>query len=80
MRRLYPQLEGRLPDYHLWKTNTIGASSCQSVPRESWSVAQREPHNWAELRHALFKMNGEFARFEKYDGSSHNWEAAPQRQ
>jgi dipeptidyl aminopeptidase/acylaminoacyl peptidase len=41
-------------------------------------VAPREGHQWAELRHLLFKANTELEWFEKYArGRSYTWEKAP---
>ncbi len=41
-------------------------------------VAPREPHEWRELRHQLFKMNAELEWFEKYAlGRTYAWEKAP---
>ena len=41
-------------------------------------VAPREPHQWGELRHLLFKANVELEWFEKYAmGRSYTWETAP---
>jgi dipeptidyl aminopeptidase/acylaminoacyl peptidase len=49
----------------------------QGVPTHLY-VAPREPHGWQELRHELFKMNAEFAWFEKYArGRTFAWEQAP---
>ncbi len=41
-------------------------------------VAPREQHGWRELRHQLYKMNVEFAWFEKYvNGRDFQWIQAP---
>src|SRR5476649_316392 len=41
-------------------------------------VAPREPHNWGEQRHLLFKANTELEWFEKYlNGRAYVWEKAP---
>ncbi len=41
-------------------------------------VAPREGHQWAELRHQLFKANAELEWFEKYVmGRAYTWERAP---
>jgi dipeptidyl aminopeptidase/acylaminoacyl peptidase len=49
----------------------------QGVPTALY-VAPREPHNWVELRHRLFKMNVELEWFEKYAGArEYVWEKAP---
>ena len=42
-------------------------------------VAPREGHQWAELRHLVFKAITESEWFEKYAmGRSYTWEKAPQ--
>jgi dipeptidyl aminopeptidase/acylaminoacyl peptidase len=42
------------------------------------SIAPREPHQWGELRHLLFKANTELEWFERYAmGRTHVWEKAP---
>ena len=47
------------------------------VPTRLW-IAPREPHQWGELRHLLFKANLELEWFEKYAmGRSYEWEKAP---
>jgi dipeptidyl aminopeptidase/acylaminoacyl peptidase len=41
-------------------------------------VAPREGHQWAELRHQLFKANAELEWFERHlMGRAHAWEVAP---
>jgi dipeptidyl aminopeptidase/acylaminoacyl peptidase len=41
-------------------------------------VAEREGHQWSELRHKLFKANAELEWFEKYAmGRNYVWEKAP---
>jgi dipeptidyl aminopeptidase/acylaminoacyl peptidase len=41
-------------------------------------IAPREPHQWGELRHQLFKANVELEWFERYvTGRTHTWERAP---
>ena len=41
-------------------------------------IAPREPHNFGELRHRLFKMNAELEWFEKYAmGREYTWETTP---
>jgi dipeptidyl aminopeptidase/acylaminoacyl peptidase len=41
-------------------------------------IAPREPHNWGDLRHQLFKANTELEWFEKYAmGRPYVWEKAP---
>ena len=41
-------------------------------------VAEREGHQWGELRHKLFKANAELEWFEKYAmGRNYVWEKAP---
>ena len=43
-------------------------------------VAPREQHGWRELRHQLFKMNAEFAWFEKYlNKRTFEWIQAPKK-
>jgi len=47
------------------------------VPTRLW-IAPREPHQWGELRHLLFKANAELEWFEKYAmGRAYDWEKAP---
>jgi dipeptidyl aminopeptidase/acylaminoacyl peptidase len=47
------------------------------VPTKLW-IAPREPHQWGELRHLLFKANIELEWFEKYVmGRVYVWEKAP---
>ena len=47
------------------------------VPTRLW-IAPREPHQWGELRHLLFKANTELEWFEKYAmGRTYVWEKAP---
>jgi dipeptidyl aminopeptidase/acylaminoacyl peptidase len=47
------------------------------VPTRLW-IAPREPHQWGELRHLLFKANIELEWFEKYAmGRTYAWEKAP---
>src|SRR5947207_3372948 len=47
------------------------------VPTRLW-IAPREPHQWGELRHLMFKANLELEWFEKYAmGRSYEWEKAP---
>jgi dipeptidyl aminopeptidase/acylaminoacyl peptidase len=42
-------------------------------------VAPREGHQWADLRHLLFKANAELEWFEKYAGGrTYVWEKAPE--
>ena len=42
-------------------------------------VAPRDGHQWAELRHLLFKANAELEWFERYArGREYTWEKAPQ--
>jgi dipeptidyl aminopeptidase/acylaminoacyl peptidase len=42
-------------------------------------IAPREGHQWAELRHLLFKANTELEWFDKHAlGRTHVWEKAPQ--
>jgi len=42
-------------------------------------MAPREPHGWNELRHQLFKMNGELDWFDKYVvKKGYVWEKAPE--
>jgi dipeptidyl aminopeptidase/acylaminoacyl peptidase len=41
-------------------------------------IAPREPHQWGELRHQLFKANTELEWFERYvRGRAYTWEQAP---
>jgi dipeptidyl aminopeptidase/acylaminoacyl peptidase len=41
-------------------------------------IAPREPHQWGDLRHLLFKANTELEWFEKYAmGRTYVWEKAP---
>ena len=48
-----------------------------AVPTRLW-IAPREPHQWGELRHLLFKANIELEWFEKYAmGRTYVWEKAP---
>jgi len=48
-----------------------------AVPTRLW-IAPREPHQWGELRHLLFKANVELEWFEKYAmGRTYVWEKAP---
>jgi dipeptidyl aminopeptidase/acylaminoacyl peptidase len=47
------------------------------VPTKLW-IAPREPHQWGELRHLLFKANTELEWFERYAMSrTYVWEKAP---
>jgi len=47
------------------------------VPTKLW-IAPREPHQWGELRHLLFKANAELEWFERYAmGRTYEWEKAP---
>jgi len=42
-------------------------------------IAPREGHQWAELRHLIFKANTELEWFEKYArGKTYTWEKTPQ--
>ncbi len=41
-------------------------------------VAPREPHQWSELRHQLYKANVELEWFERYvNGRTYSWERVP---
>lgn len=41
-------------------------------------VAPREPHQWGELRHQLYKANVELEWFERYvNGRTYSWERVP---
>jgi dipeptidyl aminopeptidase/acylaminoacyl peptidase len=41
-------------------------------------VAPREPHQWGELRHQLYKANVELEWFERYvNGRTYSWEQVP---
>jgi dipeptidyl aminopeptidase/acylaminoacyl peptidase len=47
------------------------------VPAKLW-IAPREPHQWGELRHLLFKANAELEWFERYAMSrTYVWEKVP---
>ena len=53
------------------------ALTANGVPTRLY-VAPREPHQWQELRHQLYKANAELEWFERYvRGLSYNWERAP---
>ena len=53
------------------------ALKANGVPTRLY-VAPREPHEWEELRHRLFKINVELDWFEKYAmGRTYAWEPAP---
>jgi dipeptidyl aminopeptidase/acylaminoacyl peptidase len=42
-------------------------------------IAPREPHNWGDLRHLLYKANTELEWFEKYAmGRTYVWEKTPE--
>ena len=41
-------------------------------------IAPREPHQWGELRHQLYKANAELEWFERHvSGRAHTWERPP---
>jgi dipeptidyl aminopeptidase/acylaminoacyl peptidase len=53
------------------------ALTANGVPTRLY-VAPREPHQWQELRHQLFKANAELEWFERHVmGRSYVWEGAP---
>lgn len=53
------------------------ALSVNGVPTRLY-VAPREPHQWQELRHQLYKANAELDWFERHVmGRSYTWERAP---
>ena len=53
------------------------ALTANGVPTRLY-VAPREPHQWQELRHQLFKANAELEWFERYVmGRQYTWERAP---